>query len=310
MSDSAWDILGIEPGSDERTIKRAYAARLKQTNPEDDADGFKALRSAYESALSSARFLARYGDFEEENEAGDTRTEHVEPPPKIPQREEHAQAPRAPEPQIAAAPTPEELHERLKNDLAYAIYAKATPFEIQACLENVLGSPRMDDITAFTATENFLVDLIEDERPASEILIKRCVSFFRWDQTKNHYSYAAGQRAMEVLKHIEQEREGIEFLALLQNKKHYLHPFLFEATTDPDTRSWLSRMLGLRHLRQVRLCFDHLYTNCPSAFERLNPKAVAWLKYRVEHILPLFENWRSVLIISGVIIVAAFLAFR
>lgn len=53
----AWEILGIEPTSDERAIKRAYAKQLKQTRPEDNAEGFQALRGAYDQALAEARYL-------------------------------------------------------------------------------------------------------------------------------------------------------------------------------------------------------------------------------------------------------------
>lgn len=48
-------ILGIEPVKDERLIKNAYREKLAVTNPEDDPEGFKRLRTAYEAACVYAR---------------------------------------------------------------------------------------------------------------------------------------------------------------------------------------------------------------------------------------------------------------
>lgn len=47
--------LGIEKTKDERAIKDAYRKKLVITNPEDDPEGFKKLRAAYEEACSYAR---------------------------------------------------------------------------------------------------------------------------------------------------------------------------------------------------------------------------------------------------------------
>ena len=46
-----WTILGIEPNSDKKTIKIAYAKQLKTTRPDDDADAFQRLHEAYKTAL-------------------------------------------------------------------------------------------------------------------------------------------------------------------------------------------------------------------------------------------------------------------
>ena len=48
-------ILGIPETSDEMAIKSAYLNLLKTTNPEDDSEGFKRLREAYEGAIAYAR---------------------------------------------------------------------------------------------------------------------------------------------------------------------------------------------------------------------------------------------------------------
>ena len=46
----AFQVLGIEATKEEREIKNAYRSRLAVTNPEDDPEGFKRLRKAYEEA--------------------------------------------------------------------------------------------------------------------------------------------------------------------------------------------------------------------------------------------------------------------
>lgn len=45
-----WDVLGIEPTTDEREIRRAYARELKLHRPEHDPYGFQELREAFDSA--------------------------------------------------------------------------------------------------------------------------------------------------------------------------------------------------------------------------------------------------------------------
>ena len=45
-----FQILGIEDTKDAQAIKNAYRAKLATTNPEDDPEGFKRLRAAYEEA--------------------------------------------------------------------------------------------------------------------------------------------------------------------------------------------------------------------------------------------------------------------
>ena len=50
-----WEILGIEPTTDIREIKRAYAHLAKQYNPEEHPEEFKRIFDAYKCASALAR---------------------------------------------------------------------------------------------------------------------------------------------------------------------------------------------------------------------------------------------------------------
>ena len=50
---NAWEILGIEPTSDKKEIKKAYARLLKQYNPEENPEKFKKIQAAYQQCLHS-----------------------------------------------------------------------------------------------------------------------------------------------------------------------------------------------------------------------------------------------------------------
>lgn len=48
---AVFEVLGIEPTKDENLIRSAYRAALPANNPEDNPEGFKLLRKAYERAM-------------------------------------------------------------------------------------------------------------------------------------------------------------------------------------------------------------------------------------------------------------------
>ena len=71
-----WKILGIEKTKDEEQIKEAYHNKLRLVNPEDDEEGFKELRRAYEEALDYAnREETEEVDSEEESRNTGKKTE-------------------------------------------------------------------------------------------------------------------------------------------------------------------------------------------------------------------------------------------
>lgn len=70
-----WDILQIEPTTEEPVIKRAYFALLKIYTPEAYPAEFQKLREAYEAALQSCRDPQR----SERAQAGTLETEQIQP---------------------------------------------------------------------------------------------------------------------------------------------------------------------------------------------------------------------------------------
>ncbi|MFD3257983.1 tetratricopeptide repeat protein [Paenibacillus lentus] len=58
-----WQRLGIDPTNDIKMIKRAYAKQLQIYHPEDDAEGYQALREAYDRALKIAKQHGLKKDF-------------------------------------------------------------------------------------------------------------------------------------------------------------------------------------------------------------------------------------------------------
>ena len=48
---NCWEVLGIEPTSDKKEIKKAYARLLKQYHPEENPEEFKQIQEAYQHCL-------------------------------------------------------------------------------------------------------------------------------------------------------------------------------------------------------------------------------------------------------------------
>ncbi len=66
----AFQILGLSETKEEEKIRQAYLSRLKGTNPEDDPEGFKRLREAYEEALRLTRQREEVEEEEPQDETG------------------------------------------------------------------------------------------------------------------------------------------------------------------------------------------------------------------------------------------------
>lgn len=119
MWDEDWARLGIEPTTDLAAIKKAYAARLKITRPDDDAEAYQALRATYERAQQWVRSQA------------DLPVESAPPPPAA---TEPADVTAAAPPLASPSDTIRRLHELWEQQGGSALWAQWP--EVRAMLED------------------------------------------------------------------------------------------------------------------------------------------------------------------------------
>ena len=87
MPDALFSTLGISPTTDQKAIRRAYAALLKRTDQAGDPEGFAALREAYERARAWAEWQREQDDDAPEPGHSPMETETAAAPPAwIPRR--------------------------------------------------------------------------------------------------------------------------------------------------------------------------------------------------------------------------------
>lgn len=87
---NAWEVLEIEPTSDKKEIKKAYARLLKQYHPEENPEEFKQIQAAYQQCLHQDQEIESVS-FEQNKQDIKTQTistkEDTIIPPPIPKLE-------------------------------------------------------------------------------------------------------------------------------------------------------------------------------------------------------------------------------
>lgn len=169
---SPFEYLGVGDDADERAIKRAYAALLRRTRPEDDPQGFQALHEAYQAALHDCR----RGDAAEPMQAAAAAAETAVPlpaPAAAPMIEPTAPA-RAARAEAEPAPPPLDP-QRLLDELV----AQAQALPVEEIERNLYARPEFLSLaTKETAGRAVITGLFDRQPPMPGDVFDAVLDFF------------------------------------------------------------------------------------------------------------------------------------
>jgi len=300
-----WTTLGIARTGDRSAIRRAYAARLKETNPEDDPEGFKALREAYEMALHQAQTVAQIPgivvtqmeadrqpqpDFADAPEDADSET----PPPAVaapsPSRDNRNASPRV-------RPPADKSYVAARRQLEAVLKpgAEATKEARRDALKALLYCPALESIEIREETEAWLLRMLVANKPRSDTLIAPTRRYFGWNEDKIDWRDRRNGHAALLQKLFAREKDLAALARLAGGQSVYRAAYkILSRPPVPDT-FWTRLFAGAsnseieKFLRDVRRERPHLESD-------LNAQAVAYWEARLDE--PRFRGvhlWMAIL---------------
>ncbi len=315
-----WTVLGLPPGADRDAIRRAYARKLKGVNPEDDPEGFMALRAAHDAALQQLKWRQQWPDEADDDgddaaddapdQAPDQAGPGIPPPPAPPP----ASPPPAPPPRAPVEPAPIDpaaaalAAERAADqaDLAArqqaliaAIETGADQPEQHRALAELMAAPALIDIVARDRIEIWVASLLARRLPASDPLVVRAIETFGWAEL------APGQRNPDVDTLLRRREEG-EFVVEIARRHTPLHQGYVALTTPPGAGWWQHlKALFSAEPAQTRQLLGLIDGPLPGMADWLNADAIAW--WRRYHDKPRLRLWMILTMVplAAVLLVAA-----
>ncbi len=184
-----WKLLGIEPTTDSRAIKKAYAARLKTIDPDRDPQAFIALREARETALYLAAVehpvIPAFDEADAEPQVEAAVEAETEPETETETETELPACPAASAaPRVRTSPWEvralDEHMQRIEGMLFAPAGAPFDPEALRSELDTLLRHPQMAQIGRADEVEDWLAQAIVDGIPRSDVLIGPAMRRFDW----------------------------------------------------------------------------------------------------------------------------------
>jgi hypothetical protein len=280
-------VLGIEPTTDASEVRRAYARKLKVTQPEDDPEGFQQLRRAYEFA----RNHCIYAQNEESAESVDE--EPAQDPPRIPLP--GAAPPVRPAP-VSRDPARSALEAEF--DRLSAILGSSRVLDADAAatsLRALLTSDHLHRVDLNLEFEGRIADLLLNHAPRSDSLLRSAIDRFRWDLLENEEMRPPA--AEPLVKH---ERTLHYWEQLPYGDNEFGEAFRRLANPSARLRRFC-RGYVLHHWRWPELeLLNRIDAERPDLLAKLDPENVAWWRRFV-------ERPRLTAFTVGVLVVPSFL---